>query len=474
MGISNVKTSRDLSSAIYYMLNGKGHDGSSQRYVSTRFENLTLDGAIQQTKAVREHFNKDKNVHGLTFIFSFSDKEIHYQDTAQQEKMMDALHEVMKERFSNRQFGLVGQIDGEGKKFHIHAFVNSPDLTTGKLLDGRVKLHEHSREMLTEAMNKANIQDLNKDVQVKQARKTNIAVQKIKSKNPNSYIWIEDLQNRISKALNDKSVTDTKQFEERMFHLGVTAKARKSNKTQTGYALSYKFRDENGKERTVRASRLGTDFQLENIHSVILNHRALLQAEKEQAEREEAKRRQEEEARREYVQKQISRISEARNKSIQKQVSRLSEARRTNSEPQTSKSIQKPVEAKIEPNETVSESPLLKYIKTNKFVMWSKNGIPFKSLKNERQTFKEHMELMAKRDLSDTELLNFAETIEFTVPFQNWEGKLTCTNSKAETLRERFDKSLSDDDLLKRVRTLEQEQQLRGQKSIGKDKGLEL
>ncbi|HFI0716831.1 TPA: relaxase/mobilization nuclease domain-containing protein, partial [Streptococcus suis] len=307
MGISNVKTSKDLSSAIYYMLNGKGHDGSSQRYVSTRFENLTLDGAIQQTKAVREHFNKDKNVHGLTFIFSFSDKEIHHQDRVQQEKMMDSLHEVMKERFPNRQLGLVGQIDGDGKKFHIHAFVNSPDLTTGKLLDGRVKLHEHSKEMLTEAMNKANIQDLNKDVQVKQAKKTNIAVQKIKSKNPNSYIWLEDLQNRISKALNDKSVTDTKQFEERLLNLGVTAKARKSNKTQTGYALSYKFRDENGKGRTVRAGRLGTDFQLENIHSVILNHRALLQAEKEEAER-----RQREEAGREYFQKQMSRLSEAR------------------------------------------------------------------------------------------------------------------------------------------------------------------
>ncbi|WP_153057650.1 hypothetical protein, partial [Streptococcus suis] len=101
-------------------------------------------------------------------------------------------------------------------------------------MDGRVKLHEHSKEMLTEAMNKANIQDLNKDVQVKQARKTNIAVQKMKSKNPNSYIWLEDLQNRISKALNDKNVTSTTHFVERMFQDGVTVKARKSNKTKTG------------------------------------------------------------------------------------------------------------------------------------------------------------------------------------------------------------------------------------------------
>ena len=76
MGISNVKSSRDLSSAIWYMSSDKAHDGSSNRYISSRFVNCTEYGAIQQTKAVREHFGKDKNVHGLTFVFSFSDKEI--------------------------------------------------------------------------------------------------------------------------------------------------------------------------------------------------------------------------------------------------------------------------------------------------------------------------------------------------------------------------------------------------------------
>ncbi len=42
-------------------------------------------------------------------------------------------------RSGNRQIGLFAQADGSGQKFHIHAFVNSPDLTTGKLIDGRLK-----------------------------------------------------------------------------------------------------------------------------------------------------------------------------------------------------------------------------------------------------------------------------------------------------------------------------------------------
>lgn len=467
MGISNVKTSKDLSSAIYYMLNGKGHDGSSQRYVSTRFENLTLAGAIQQTKAVREHFNKDKNVHGLTFIFSFSDKEIHYQDSVQQEKMMDSLHEVMKERFPNRQFGLVGQTDGDGKKFHIHAFVNSPDLTTGKLLDGRVKLHEHSKEMLTEAMDKANIQDLNKDVQTKQAKKTNIAVQKIKSKNPNSYIWLEDLQNRISKSVNDPTVMQFKDFEEHLFLSGVTVKARKSKKTESGWALSYKFTDEDGKERTVRASRLGTDFQFEHIKAIGLERKRSKEEEERKAEAE-RKRAEADRVRRAKAQETVSKpsVSIPRVKPlVQKQngSEKLSEPRRTILETQPNKSIPKPVQAKIEPNKPVLENPLLNYIKTAKFVMWHDNGKPIPSLGNEKRTFKEHSEIRAGKPLNDAVLLKFAEKIKFTVPSKNWEGKFIC-NSKPTTLLERFEKSVSDKDLLDRFKKASQEQQFQTQK----------
>ena len=195
MGISNVKTSRDLSSAIHYFGFSKAHNGHKERYVSSRFVNCTEQGCIQQTKAIREYFGKEKNVHGLTFVFSFAEDEIGLDDLDKQEMIMDSLRDVMHERFGNRQIGLFAQTDGSGQKFHIHAFVNSPDLTTGKLIDGRLKLHENAREMLSEAMSRANIEDLNKNVQTKQANKTNIAIVKAKEKNPNAYIWIEDMQN---------------------------------------------------------------------------------------------------------------------------------------------------------------------------------------------------------------------------------------------------------------------------------------
>lgn len=468
MGISNVKTSKDLSSAIYYILNGKGHDGSSQRYVSTRFENLTLAGAIQQTKAVRDYFNKDKNVHGLTFIFSFSDKEIHYQDTEKQEKMMNALHEVMKESFPNRQFGLVGQVDGDGKKFHIHSFVNSPDLTTGKLLDGKVKLHDHSREMLTKAMNLAGIEDLNKDVPSKQAKKTNIAVQKIKSKNPNSYIWLEDLQNRISKSVNDATVMQFKDFEEHLFLSGVTVNTRKSKKTESGWALSYKFTDEDGKERTVRASRLGTDFQFEHIKAIALERKRIKEEEEQRKAEAERKRAEADRVRRSKGSEDVSKssVSVPRVKPLdQKQngSEKPSEPRRTILETQPSKSIPKPVEAKIEPNKPILENPLLNYIKTNRFIMWNGNGKRHPGLGDEKRTFKEHAKLMAGKSLNDAALLKFAETIKFSVPSENWEGKLIC-NSKPVTLLERFEKSVSNKDLLERYKKLEQEQQFQTQK----------
>lgn len=469
MGISNVKTSKDLSSAIYYMIKGKGHDGTDKRYVSIRLENLTLEGAIQQTKATREFWGKDKNVHGLTFVFSFSDKEIHYQDKEKQEKMMNALYEVMKEIFPNRQFGLVGQVDGDGKKFHIHAFVNSPELTTGKLLDGRVKLHEHSREMLTKAMNLAGIDDLNKDVPSKQAKKTNMAIQKMKAKEPNSYVWLEDLQNRISKSVNDPTVMQFKDFEEHLFLSGVTVKARKSKKTESGWALSYKFTDEDGKERTVRASRLGTDFQFEHIKAIGLERKLNKEEEERKAEAE-RKRAEADRVKRAKVSDDVSNASKIVSKPVDS-IPRIktkvnesngsesfSEPRRTILEPQPSESIPKPVEAKIELNKPILENPLLNYIKTNRFIMWDGNGKRHTAFGDEKRTFKDHAELMAGKPLDDAMLLKFAETIKFSVPSENWEGKFIC-NSKPTTLLERFEKSVSNKDLLDRFKKASQEQQ---------------
>ncbi|HFI0716833.1 TPA: hypothetical protein ACGO6B_001978, partial [Streptococcus suis] len=142
---------------------------------------------------------------------------------------------------------------------------------------------------------------------------------------------------------------------------------------------------------------------------------------------------------------------------------KLSEPRRTISEPQPTKSVQKPVQTNIEQNRPIFESPLLNYIKNVKFVMWGKSGKPFENLRNEKRTFKEHMEIIAKRSLNDATLLDFAKNIKFTIPEPNWEGRLIC-NSKAETLLERFEKSISDKDLLNRVNKLTEEQQFRGQK----------
>ena len=102
------------------------------------------------------------------------------------------------------------------------------------------------------------------------------------------------------------------------------------------------------------------------------------------------------------------------------------------------------------------ENPFLKYIKTNRFIMWQENGKPFPTLRNEKRTFEEHANIRAGRVLNDRELLAFAEKILFSVPSENYEGKLIC-NTKAMTLRERFEKSASNKDLLNRYENYEAE-----------------
>lgn len=455
MGISNVKTSRDLSSAIYYFSNN-AHNGHAERYISSRFANCTEKGCIQQTKAVREHFGKDKNVHGLTFVFSFAEDEIGLDDLDKQEKIMDSLLDVMKERYGNRQIGLFAQVDGTGQKFHVHGFVNSPDLTTGKLIDGRLKLHENAREMLSEAMSRANIEDLNKNVPTKQANKTNIAIVKAKEKNPNAYIWIEDMQNRIKSVLNDSSVTGTNKFEEALFAKGISINVRKSKKTKSGSACSYSFIDNDGKKRVARATKLGTDFQIEAINACLKRHREI---EIEERKKQEEFERKQQESKREVRHEEmhhtvperpkidskplVQKIDKSVPTNSQKPSEKLSEPLRAVSENNTVNNITENVKASRSENmasEQRSENPLLNYIKTYKFVMYNSNGSRLNSLGDVPRTFEEHSNIRANRVLSDAELLHYAKTVKFTIAVCDEITKVYSARfAKVMTLSERFD-----------------------------------
>lgn len=463
MGISNVKTSRDLSSAIYYFSN-KPHNGHSERYISSRFVNCTEKGCIQQTKAVREHFGKDKNVHGLTFVFSFSDKEIGLFERDKQERIMDSLRDVLKERYGNRQIGLFAQIDGTGQKFHVHGFVNSPDLTSGKLLDGRLKLHENAREMLSEAMSRANIEDLNKNAPTKQANKKITAVIKTKEKNPNAYIWIEDMQNRIKSVLNDRSVTDSKKYEEALFSKGISINVRKSKKTKSGLACSYSFVDDDGKKRVARATKLGTDFQIEAINACLQRHREIeIEERKKQEEFDRKQRESKPQVRHEQMHQTVSKRSKIDSKPLvqkidksvptnsQKPSEKLSEPLRAVSENKTVNNITENVKASRSENMTSeqrSENPLLNYIKTFKFVMYDDKGMKLPALGDVARTFEQHANIRGNRVLSDTELLHFAEKIPFTIPiFDEALNRFSARFSKAMTLLERFENQRSKNDL---------------------------
>ncbi len=54
---------------------------------------------------------------------------------------------VIKRRMNVSEIVTGLSTDGSGRT-HIHKAFCGPDLTTGKLIDGRLKLHENAREML--------------------------------------------------------------------------------------------------------------------------------------------------------------------------------------------------------------------------------------------------------------------------------------------------------------------------------------
>ena len=306
-------------------------------------------------------------------------------------------------------------------------------------------------------MSRANIEDLNKNVPTKQANKTDIAIIKAKEKNPGVYIWKEDLQNRINSVLNDSSVTDKNKFEEALFAKGISINVRKSKKTKSGFACSYSFTDNDGKKRVARATKLGTDFQIEAINACLKRHREIEIEEREKQEKFDRKQRESKpQVRHEQMHQTVSKRSKIDSKPLVKKIDksvsrnsqkpsqRLSEPLRAVSENKTVNNITENVKASRSENrasEQRSENSLLNFIKNFKFVMYDEKGMKLPALGDVARTFEQHANIRGNRVLSDTELLHFAEKIPFTIPiFDEALNRFSARFSKAMTLSERFEK----------------------------------
>src|SRR5262249_50131129 len=144
---------------------------------------------------------------------------------------------------------------------HVHVVWNTVSYETGK------KFHQ-SKQDLYRAFE---IKDgLDEEYQIRKVehRRTRDRVsekaQRLYERDPESYIWTEDLKLRIATA--KERAGSFEQFRESMQSQGVEIRERGKEEK-----LTYVFTDEDGKQRQIREGKLGSDYGRRSIEQEIDN-----------------------------------------------------------------------------------------------------------------------------------------------------------------------------------------------------------
>lgn len=320
--ISKVISSNSSSNLLKYILDDSAHNNelTTKRNLAIKYKNVhpTFSGfdklytASQFTAVQKLAQNKDKKVKAYHLIFSFSDAEFPLpKDEKELEKQSKQAVNLVN-KFLNKQlpkdaqFVASAQRDNDGKKMHVHVALNAVR-TSGKVIDTR-QLTWSDREKIIPNKNKnekpkkekikglkSRIDDFMLDnfeaVTGREYKpiepvldnlvKSN-EMQVLKHKNTqnkplNSYLWKEDLKEKIYKAFSKSDSLNT--FENELNKLNITVKKRKSSYTKADgtkakrEAYTYYFTDKTGKQRRIKdfsyrrgqPSGLGKSFTPESI-----------------------------------------------------------------------------------------------------------------------------------------------------------------------------------------------------------------
>ena len=299
--ISKVISSNSSSNLLKYILDDSAHNNelTTKRNLAIKYKNIhplftgydRLYTASQFSAVQKLAQNKDKKTKAYHLIFSFSDAEFPLpKDEKELEKQgKQAVNLVNK--FLNKQlpkdaqFVASAQRDNDGKKMHVHVALNAVR-TSGKVIDTR-QLTWSDREKIipnknkNEKPKKEKIKGLKSRIDdfmldnfeavtgrkykpvesvldnlVKSNEMQVLKHENTQNKPLNSYLWKEDLKEKIYKAFSKSD--SLAGFENELNNLNVTVKKRKSSYTkQDGTkakrdAYTYYFTDKTGKQRRIK------------------------------------------------------------------------------------------------------------------------------------------------------------------------------------------------------------------------------
>ena len=108
--------------------------------------------AYFQMREVQRLYGKDKNeVQALHTIMSFDEEQFNYKDPTAPKRALEVARLSSEMSHPNFQTVMYAQLDGEGKKVHVHKVTNMTDLE-GRVMNGKERSFYHASEYTDKAM----------------------------------------------------------------------------------------------------------------------------------------------------------------------------------------------------------------------------------------------------------------------------------------------------------------------------------
>ena len=302
MVVSVVSSSRNVVGFMKYVRDDKAHSEGRDRFIGYETQNVMLSTAEKSMFASLKRHGKTKNVHGTAVMVSFDKSELSSENPDDIDKAcrisMNVCRKMVMDNEYNRLENVsdeakrlemawaeadkykivsVAQDDGKGGNLHVHSYILNINPETGRSLDGTSRRHNFVKKALSEEMARENVQEFDftkvKDKATKWEKER---------REKGQYVWRDDLKNRIKDALNSPESVSDETFTMELGKRGVDTRKR-------GKGYSFAFHDEDGKKRSARGGKLGSDFELSSIQAMFAMN-AQKQREREEKERDERER----------------------------------------------------------------------------------------------------------------------------------------------------------------------------------------
>lgn len=156
MATTIVHSTKHLRGLISYVRDEEVHHENEmtngERVMESDGIYATPNDAYFQMREVQRLYGKDKNeVQALHTIMSFDDEQFNYKDPTAPKRALEVARLSSEMSHPNFQTVMYAQLDGEGKKVHVHKVTNMTDLE-GRVMNGKERSFYHASEYTDKAM----------------------------------------------------------------------------------------------------------------------------------------------------------------------------------------------------------------------------------------------------------------------------------------------------------------------------------